>query len=66
MHYLYTRKHGNKMPYATKGVGHHKVKVFNAKTGHVFAKHTTKETAAKQERLLRALDHGRKPRGGKK
>jgi len=50
------------MPYATRKLKDGKVKVVNTKTGHVLAKHTTMAKAMAQERLLKAVDHGWKPR----
>lgn len=54
------------MPYKEKKVTYHgqkRVQVLNAKTGHVFAKHSTAANAKRQENLLRAIEHGWKPTG---
>ena len=50
------------MPYAIESVdGAYRVK--NVETGRVAAKHTTKQKAERQERLLRGIEHGFKPSG---
>lgn len=50
------------MPYHIESVnGSYRVK--NAETGRVAAKHTTKQKAERQERLLRGIEHGFKPSG---
>jgi hypothetical protein len=43
------------MPYAEKKVSGGKTEVYNKKTGHITAKHTTKLKADKQMKLLREL-----------
>ena len=40
-----------------------KYRVVNMETKHILAKHTTKENAKKQVRLLQAVEHGFKPTG---
>ncbi len=56
----------NKMPYGMikrKYKGHGSYTVKNKATGHVFAKHTTKNKAKHQMNLLRGIEHGWRPTG---
>lgn len=43
--------------------GHGSYTVKNKATGHVFAKHTTKNKAKHQMNLLRGIEHGWRPTG---
>lgn len=55
------------MPFRVEDAGGGLVRVVNEATGRVAARATTPAKAARQLRLLRAVDHGWKPagRGGK-
>lgn len=49
------------MPYRIVRKGEH-YEVRNAQTGELHARHTSREKAERQVRLLRAIDHGYRPR----
>lgn len=50
------------MPYEIRPNGS-EFEVVNKNTGKVHAKHTTKEKAEKQVRLLEMVEHGKMPEG---
>ena len=53
------------MPYEVRKVeGEDKWEVVNKDSGDVKAKHTSKEDAEKQVKLLEGLEHGWEPTGG--
>jgi hypothetical protein len=49
------------MPYDVRSAGDGKFEVVNSHTGKVKAKHTTKEKAEAQVRLLHMIEHGKEP-----
>jgi hypothetical protein len=53
------------MPYEIKKHAHGDYSVVNKTTGQVYSKHTTKTKAEAQVRLLRGVEHGMTPRGGR-
>lgn len=52
------------MPYEVRPADDGKFEVLNSKTGKVHAKHTTKEKADAQVRLLHMIEHGKVPQNG--
>lgn len=50
------------MPYEIRPAGEGKFEVVNKDTGAVKAKHTSRESAEKQVRLLHGIEHGMKPK----